>query len=302
MILDTFYNQKQGGAFQLVASEVSDPSDSAKRLEAVAKRAATGIDSATARAFDLSIVHEPIKPQKQKPEYALTFAIAENHADPKAQFALHASSNQRQDQINAVGVLNNPHVESLNFQDALNAELKMQMETDIRFGQNENIHVKGEAGRNSKFTQELKNHPKAKQCYEEISNGNNYQHACHKMIILAHTPNYFKHTITHKDLTNSEKYYSIVNQIRKAAEIYFETEYNRSTSFNISGDGQVTVAGEADYFRRAMNLYIDAADGKLLIKDIPIPRGLPGVISLYSPIHFYERVLNSYTKHQFKRK
>ncbi|CAK1546770.1 unnamed protein product [Leptosia nina] len=294
---DTLYNQKQEGKMPVEATDMTDVSPSSPaRREALAKRVASGIKTARAQVLDLSASFEG----PQKLEYVFTFAIGRSDIDPKIQFALFGARNSEQHgntQINSVGRLIRPKsVSTLNYAEALKQELKMPFEADIRYGQKEFMKIQGSAERSQKYAEELQRHPLSQQCLEEMSNNNFFQSACHKVLILAHAPDSVKLSVTYNPNPSIRSTAYQLYRILRASTLW-QTEDNPQ---KVSPDGKMDVMFDVSFLSQTMTVGSNSKFGELRIKNIPIPRVTPGVLSTYRPIQPYERVLNYYTQHQFQ--
>lgn len=282
-----------------MASEIGDvtPNSPARRAEMI-KRVITGINTARAHVLDLSAKFDV--PQTQ--EYVFTAALGESLIDPKVQFALFAGRNSEQpNQLNVVGTLKKPETVSvMNFQEALQKELKMEFEADILYNKKENIHIHGSTERTKKYVEELQKQPWAKQCLEEIASGNFYQRACHQAIVMAHAPDNFKFGIFFKDV--SPLINNGIYQGFKIAETIGLWKLE-DAPLKMPRDGKLDINVDASYLTNTLNLDLfHSFYGRMYIKNVPIPRVAPVALATYWPIRPYERVFNYYSKHQFLRK
>ncbi|CAH4036684.1 unnamed protein product [Pieris brassicae] len=294
---DTLYNQKQQGKMSVEAAETTDTSpNSAQRREALVKQVVSGVNTACAQVLDLSAIFD----SPQKLEYVFTSAISSSDIDPKIQVAVFGARNSEQNgnsQVNAVARLTKPNSAStLNYVKALKDEMKMQFEADIRYGQKERISIQGSGQRSSKYVEDLQNHPLSRQCLEEMASNNNYQHACHKMLNLAHAPDSFRFSVTYN--VNSGIRNSAYQAYRIAKSLALsQVEDNPQ---KVSPDGQLELAFDLAYLTQTMNMSSNSRYGELRIKNIPMPAVTPGALSAYRPMSPTERVLNYYTKHQYQ--
>ncbi|CAH2243727.1 jg8786 [Pararge aegeria aegeria] len=296
-VYDSLYNLKNEGQMPEVASEMSDVTpNSPSRREELIKRVTLGINAARATVVDLSAKFD--LPQQQ--EYVLTAAIGESRVDPKIQFALFAGRNSEQpNQFNAVATLKKPaSISLMNFQEALQKELKMEFEADIRYNKKENIHIHGSTERTRKYVEELQKQPWVKQCIEEIARGNFYQRACHKAIVMAHAPDNFKFGVLFKDVSpvvNNAPY-----QVLKIAESLGLWKWEEVPN-KMPRDGKLDINVDASYLTNTLNLDLfHSFYGRMHIKNVPIPEVAPVALATYWPIRPYERVFNYYSKHQFQ--
>ena len=170
------------------------------------KRVASGIKFAEARVIDLSAVLEG----PQKAEFVLTAAMAESLVDSKIKYAFFAGRNHAQGnrQITGVAKVNKHDVRSLNPLEALSKELKINFESDIKFGDNlnGNVNIKIQTERTKKFADALQKLPLYKKVQEQVARNNYYQEEGHKMIVMAQSPDYLKALVTYKDVSPAFKY------------------------------------------------------------------------------------------------
>ncbi|XP_068624776.1 vitellogenin-like [Battus philenor] len=295
-VYDAYYNQKQEGQFNPTASEVNDVSpNSEDRRKELVKRAVTGINGAKADVVDLSISFNGA----QKVEYVATAAIADSPVDEKSQYAIFASKNSPQgnSQINAVGKHKKPEISSFNYQSALEKDLKIPFEFDIRYGQNGNVHINGQSERSKKYSDALKSHPLAKQCASESAQGNRYQEACYQMIIMAHTPDISKAKIMYKDVSPAVRNFAF--QWYKFAESlgYWNADVN---PFKTLPEGQLEISTEASYLTNSMNFTLHSKYGEVKARDLEIPEVSASAASAYTPFAAHERVNNYYHRQQYQ--
>lgn len=296
---DKYYNQKQDGQPNYTATEIKDvtPNSEERRKELV-KRAVTGINTAEADVVDLSVSFEGA----QKVEFVATAAIGESPVDAKVQYAIFAGKNSQQQgnsQINAVGKQEKPEISTFNYQESLQKDFKIPFDFDIRYGPSGNIHINGQAERSKNYADALKAHPLAKQCDQEMAQGNQYQHACRKMIVMSQAPDHFKISVAYKDVSPSVK--NIAFQAYKIAENlgYWYTEVN---PFKTIPDGKLEISADASYLTNSMNLALNSRYGEVHVKSLPIPEVSVSAASAYRPFNTFERVYNHYTSHQYQRK
>lgn len=274
--------------------------NSKARRDAIVKRVVSGINTARARVVDLSATSEG----PQKMEYVLTAALADSPVDNKVQYALFAGRNSAQkgnDQMNVVGTVNKPQTTSLNFLEALKKDLKMNFNFDIKYGKNNdgNIHIEGQSERSQKYTEALQNHNLAKQCSQEIASNNVYQHACHKMIVMAHTPDSIKASVSYKDVSPAVKY--MVYRFYKIVE-HFGFWYTDVNPLKTTPEGKMNIVVNAMYLENKMNLAMNSKYGEVNMKNVPISNVYARVLSTYSPFSPVERFSNYYSRHQYQRK
>ncbi|CAH2060949.1 unnamed protein product, partial [Iphiclides podalirius] len=296
-VYDKYYNQKQDGQQNPVASEIKDvtPNSEERRKELV-KRAVTGINTAEADVIDLSLSFDGA----QKVEFVATAAIGESPVDAKIQYAIFAGKNSPQQgnsQINAVGKQEKPEISYFNYQEALQKELRIPFDFDIRYGPSGNIHINGQAERSNKYAEALKSHPLAKQCDQEMARGNQYQHACHKVIVMSQAPDNFKASVIYKDVSPYVR--NLAFQAYKIAENlgYWYTDVN---PFKTIPDGKLEITAEASFLTNSLNLALGSRYGEVHVKNMPIPEVAVSAASAYRPVNTFERVYNHYTRHQYQ--
>lgn len=298
LFTDEFYNQRQDGQYNPTASEVKDASpNSEDRRKELVKRAVTGINTAKAQVVDFSVTFEG----PQKVEYVATAAIGDSPVDDKIQYAIFAGKNSPQgnSQINGVGKHNKPEPTTFNYQEALKKDLKMPFDFDIRYGPSGNIHINGQAERSKKYGDELKNQPQAKQCDEEIAQGNQYQRACYQMIVRSQAPDSLRATVTYKDVSPAVK--NLAFQAYKIAESlgFWQTEVN---PFKTLPEGRLEFSAEASYLTNSLHLALNSRYGEVQVRNMHIPDVAAHAASAYRPFKTQERVANHYSRQQYQRK
>lgn len=261
------------------------------------KRVSSGIKNANAQVVDVSATFEG--PLKQ--EYVLTAAVASSPVDQKLQAVLFAGRNSAKlgnEQINVVFKVAKPVISPLNFLEALKKDIKMTYEADIKYGQNGNIHIQGDAERSKRFTEELKNHPLANLVQQEIVNGNLYQAASQKMLIYAHALDSFKATVTYKNVSPMYKIwtshvYNILNQLSWNIEM---------NPMKRAAEGKLQLDVETSYLDNTLRFEMISPSGLVRIDNVEIPEVTPYLVSVYSPFSPIERVVNYGTSNQYQRK
>ncbi|KAJ8707494.1 hypothetical protein PYW08_010746 [Mythimna loreyi] len=292
---DTLYNQKQNGELGQADIRKDVTPNSGVRREEMVKRVASGINSARVQVVDVSAIFEG--PLKQ--DYVLTAAIANSPIDRKIQYILFAGRNSVKlgnEQVNAVVKVTKPEISPLNFLEALQKDMKMTYEADIKFGQNGNIHIQGNTERSKKFTEHLKNHPLAMLVQQEIANGNLYQGTSLKMLIMAHTPDIFKATVTYKNMSPMYMYWS-AQALQILKQLSWNTEVNPMKKV---ADGKLQLEVETFYGERTLRLEMITPSGLVRIDNVQIPMFTPYIVSAYTPFSMIERVLNFETSYQFQ--
>lgn len=261
------------------------------------KRVSSGIKSARAQVVDVSATFEG----SHKEEYVLTGVIANSPVDKKIQVAVFAgrsSAKQGNEQINAVIKVTKPEISPLNFLEALKKDMKMTFESDIKYSQNGNIHIQGNTERTKKYTEQLKNHPLAKLVEQEIANGNKYQATSHKMLIMAHTPDSLKASVTYKNVSPM-----LMNLTSQAYEILkhlsWKTEMNPMKRV---ADGKLQFEVETSYVDSTLRFEMASPSGLVRIENVPIPKFTPYMVSVYSPFSPIERIANYGSSSQYQRK
>lgn len=297
MFADTLYNQKEAPQ-PLVATNIEEvaPNSESRRRDMV-KRVAAGIKSAKVKVLDVSTTFEG----PQKHEYVITAAFADSPVDSKIQYAVFAGRNSAQlgnSQVNGVATVHKPAVTALNFLEALKKEIKLTYEADIKFGQNGNIHVQGQSERSKKYTEQLKEHPLGKKCAQEMEKKNNYLDACHKMIVMAHAPDYSKTLVTYKDMSVTAKNYFY--RAFKIAE-HFGYWYSDFNQLKTTQEGKLEVESQIRYLDNLMNLVVNSRYGEARFTNVPIPKMTAGAFALYSPFQPHERVQNYFKRHLYQR-
>lgn len=282
----------------LIASDLSDtaPNSPARRQELV-KRVTAGIKAARSKVLDVSVQFDA----PEKLEYAVTVAVGHSQVDRKVQYAFFASKNSAQGshQINSIGRVTKPETYSpMNYKEAIQQELKMDFETDIRYNQKENVHIQGNAQKTAKYVDELQKSPLGKQCAQETENGNNYQKACHKAIIMAHAPDSFKFIVNYKDVSPTVKNH--VHQLYQIAQSLGIWQLE-STDQKANPAGRIDINLDASYLSHTLNIGVKSPSSEMRWKNVRIPEAAAIALATYWPINTLERVLNHYSSHQYQR-
>lgn len=275
------------------------PNSETRRQEFV-RRAAAGMRNSRVEVADVSAVFEG----PQKVEYIMTAALGHSNVDPKIQYLIYAGFNtpQGNSQYNAAGTINTPEITTMNFQKALQKDLKSSISFDIKYGKggNSRIQIQGEAQRSPKYTEHLQNMPQGKQCTQDISGNNYYQYACYNMIVKAHAPDNFKATVNYKNVEQQTKNatYHIYQMIKNLG--YWNSDVN---PLKTTPEGKIEISANAEYIQgHYMDLALTSKYGHMEIKDVQIPKWTVRAMSFYNPLKPWERINNYYTHQQYKRK
>lgn len=277
-------------------SDVS-PNSEIRRKEML-HRVSSGLNTPKLHILDLSASIEG----PQKIDYILTAAMGESNVDPNIQYAVFAGRNsgENKDQINAVGTVVKPTVASLNFLDALKREIKSTFNVDIKYGQTDGkIHIGGFAERSQYYAEMLAKQPIAKQCEKEMTNGNYYQPACHEAILMAHTPDVFKASVTYKDVSPSVK--NMTHKLYRLAR-HFGFWYTEENLLRNSADRKLDVEMNVDHLEHTFDLWCASRAGDLRVYKAPMPKAMSAALAIYAPIAMTERLGNYFAEHQYLRK
>ncbi|CAD0206287.1 unnamed protein product [Chrysodeixis includens] len=270
------------------ASLMEDVSkDGGDRREAMRNRVAAGIKSAEVTVLDMSAVFNG----KQKKEYLLTAALGNSLVDKKMQAMLFYKGEQ---QINAVFKMDKPDIHILNFKEALNNDFKITYEGDIKFGNSENIQMKGFGERSDAYTKMLSYDPMAKRCLEETDKENFHQMDCYKMIIKAHAPDYFKATVTYKDL--SPIALNLSNDIYELLKHMYVWEKEENI-LKTAEDGKIDIEAQLFYYDNYMT-YKSVSKYGVSNLNIEGMQYYPYAMAFYEPLNSWERTRNWFTGYQ----
>ncbi|CAB3258667.1 unnamed protein product [Arctia plantaginis] len=275
-VYDEYYNQQQGGEFGQAKKTNDFKANSKARREEMAKQVSLGLHTAEASVLDLSARFEG----SQEEEYLLTAAFSYSPVQRKNQAAIflgRTSVQHGHEQINAIVKVHNPELTPLNFFESLKNNKEATFEIDVMCGLNGNIHIQSNSERSQKYTQQLKRHPMAHECGQEMNKNNQYQLACHKMLVRSHAPDHIKTSVTYKNL--SPEFLYIASQ---AYEI-LEPLNADPNPLNKVADGKLELEAEASYNANSLSFNMTSSKGILRFENVPIPDFAPYLMSSYSP-------------------
>uniref|UniRef100_A0A2A4JFI3 Vitellogenin domain-containing protein n=1 Tax=Heliothis virescens TaxID=7102 RepID=A0A2A4JFI3_HELVI len=286
---DVKYNQKVEGKLGAASIPSDISANSAKRRQELSDRVASGIDAAKVRLLDISTVFDG----QEKVEFLLTAAWANSVSDSKFQAAVFALAGS--EQVNAVLKVKEPQIAALNFEEAIKNEIRVQYEADFKFGTSDNINIKGIGERSEKYTERLKKDPLAKQCLEDSSKNNFYQKSCYKLIIKAHAPDYFKATVTYKELDPvllqaADGIYDLYKHFTTWEE---EEDYTKTLK-----DGTIELEAQAYYYDNYIDYKFNTKYGAFYINHAEGQSHYPYTIAIYLPTTKWERSYNWFTGYQ----
>lgn len=297
---DAVYNQKQSNQNPFIASKVQDVTpNSAGRREEMVKRVVSGINTAKARVIDISASFDG----PQKVEYVVTAAMAQSPVDRKIQYAVFAGQNSanEQNQVNFAATVHRPDVTAMNLEEVLEKDLKMKFDAECRYGNDEeaSVEIHGYTDRSKKYTEELQKHPLVEQAVKEIADNNYYQKASHKLLVMAHAPDYLKASINYKNVSPAFRY--MIFQAYRLAE-GFGFWYTNANPLKTLPDGKIEFEAQTSYVDDMINFTLKSRYGEVQVKNVPIPKSTANAVSCYSPFKLSERIGNYYTRHQYQRK
>ncbi|KAG6446639.1 hypothetical protein O3G_MSEX004534 [Manduca sexta] len=295
-VYDEYHNQKNAGEMGPVTEEKDLSPNSEARRQSMAKRSSAGINTAKARVVDLSASFEG----PQKAEYVLTAALSDSPVDPKIQavFAvIRNSAHSGQSQVNGVAHMKKPEIEPFNSLQILDKDFQVTFQADVKYGPNGNIHLQGQAQRTKKYAEDLKKHPQAKKCAEEIANNNKYQHSCHKLTLAAHAPDHFQMSINYKDVAPA-----YTNWTYHAANLaqHYGFWYTETNPLKRNPEGKIDIEVNNDYIDHTLSASMTTKYGHVRVSDVPIPKGSARILAIYHPFKPQERAANAYTRHQYQ--
>ncbi|XP_022835071.1 vitellogenin-like [Spodoptera litura] len=289
VLFETLFGHEGDDELKPAGHFTSLAGDSPNRRKKLADQVASKIKSAKVQIIDFSAVFDG----HDKKEFLFTAALASSPVDKKSQFIVYAKGTE---QINAVFKIVKPKVIPINFERALENDIKVQYEADFKYGNSENIIFKGIGERSKEYTERLSNDPLAKKCLQETSNKNFYQKDCHKMIIKAHAPDYFKGTVTYKDvnpvLLNAT--YRIYNIFK-----HFTTWEEDEDLLKATEDGKVEIEAQAFYYDNYINYKFNTKYGEFRMNNVEGRSYYPYAMAIYTPITNWERSYNWFTGYQY---
>ncbi|KAH9643935.1 hypothetical protein HF086_016485 [Spodoptera exigua] len=285
---DRLYDHKGDDEIGPAEEIIHISANNLKRRKQLADRVASEIEYAKVRIVDFSAVFEG----QDKKEFVFTAALANSAADNKVQAIVFANVGE---QINAVFKMVKPKVIPINFVKALKNEIKIEYEADFKYGDSENIIFKGYGQRSKVYTERLSNDPVGKQCLQETSNKNFYQQDCYKMIIKAHAPDYFKGTVTYKELNPVllDASYKIYNVFK-----HFTTWEEDEDLLKATDDGKVEIEAQAFYYDNYINYKFNTKYGEFRMNNVQGRAYYPYAMAIYAPITNWERSYNWFTGYQ----
>ncbi|KAJ8707493.1 hypothetical protein PYW08_010745 [Mythimna loreyi] len=291
LFFDILYNQKEAGELGPAAVINDVTVNSEVRRKELVKRVAAGIESAKVRVVDISVVFDG----ELRKEFVLTGALASSVVDNKVQAVVFTKGGE---QINAVFKITKSKIAPLNFEEALKNPIKVLYEADFRLGDIETIHIKGFGERSEEYTEKLKNDPLGKKCLEETSKNNFYQKDCYKMIIKAHAPDFFKATITSKDLNSTDL--NVPNSLEGLANYFVVLERHENAIPKMKAkDETIEFIAQALYYDNQINYKIGTKYGFYRKSSTEAVALYPYVMVNYAPIYSWERYYNYFTGDQY---
>lgn len=272
--------------------------DSETRRQEMLNRVSSGLDAPHLRILDLSASVET----PQKIQYVFTAAMGDSEVNQNIQYAMFAGRTiaEHKEQINAVGTVVKPTIASLNFLEAMKKDLKSSFNFDVKYGQGEGkIHMSGSMERSEKYAEKLANQPIAKQCEQEMSQGKYYQPACQKAILMAHTPDSFKASVTYKDVVPAFKNatFKMYRLIRHFG--FWNADENLLRN---AADGKLDVEVNMDHVEHTLDLWAATRAGDLRFWKVPLPKAMSAALAVYAPIPMTDLLGNYYSGQQYLRK
>uniref|UniRef100_A0A2A4J1L8 Vitellogenin domain-containing protein n=1 Tax=Heliothis virescens TaxID=7102 RepID=A0A2A4J1L8_HELVI len=284
---DIIYNQEQTSSDFEPAAAMEDITPEARRQEII-NRVASEIEYGKVQLVDISAVFNG----KQEMDFVLTGALANSYVDNKVHAALLYNGYQ---QINAVFNMTKPKLTPLNFELAIENNPTVEFDVDILYGTDDNIHLKAFGERSALYKKLLLNDPLGKQCLQDISENNLYQKACYKMLIKAHTPDYFKGSLTYKDLKHTDETF-IYNLYKLLA--HWNDWVQEEDVYKTVDDGKLEIEAQAFYYENFINYKFTSKFGEVSLNNVEALSYYPYAMSFYTPLTSWERSRNWFTGYQ----
>ncbi|XP_047037415.1 vitellogenin-like [Helicoverpa zea] len=285
---NTIYNQLQTKDEFEPAAVIKDITPEARRKEIIT-RVASEIEHGKVQLVDISLEFHG----RETVEFILTGALANSYEDNKVHAAL--LYNGFQQQINAVFNMTKPEFTPLNFELALKNNLTVEYDVDILIGNDDNIHLKGVGKRSDMYKELLLNDPLGKQCLKDIGENNLYQKACYKMLLKAHAPDYFKGTLTYKDLKQTDE--AFIFNIFELLENWNDWEKEEDVLKTVD-DGKLEIEAQAFYYDNYINYKLTSKFGEVRLNNVEGLSYYPYAMSFYAPLSNWERARNWFTGYQ----
>ena len=298
LIIDTIYkleDESEEVIDEMGPAEVMNdltPNSKARREEIV-KRLQKGMLSPKVQVIDISAVFDGHK----KIEHLFTGAFANSLVDLKSQGALFYKNNH--EQMNAVFKITKPSTVPLNFQEALNHEIKVIYEADFKYGTSDKIHFQGSGERSEAYTDQLRNDPLGKQCLQETSKNNFYQKDCYQMIIKAQAPDHFKGKLTYDSSDNEERL--MLQTLIDTYHTMYQSWYNIEAYEELSrfkAGGVFEIEAKAEYYDNLINYKFANKYGALRLLNVDLEPYYPYAMAIYAPLTNWERSRNWFTDNQ----
>ncbi|KAE8736710.1 hypothetical protein FOCC_FOCC017835, partial [Frankliniella occidentalis] len=256
---------KHANPSQNLANPANANANSESRQQQFLRRAAAGIKASNASVIDLSAVFNG----EHKAQFIATAAYANSQVDEKARVLVYlrksparSSSENKEQQLAMTLSAKMPNVPAMNFQKALNADPKSQIQAQIAFGEKldssaSQININAQMKQTSARREFVRRQPIAQLCEQQMEHGNNFLPACQNVTAQANIMDLYNVNINFDKISQRVK-----NCTYKAyaAARYFGWQYSSENFVNPKNSHNNKVELELRFApnMKSANLSLDA--------------------------------------------
>ena len=236
---DEEFDAKSSSPSQNAANPTNTAPNSQSRQQQFLRRAAAGIQNSNASVIDLSAQFNG----EHKAQFVATAAYAKSQSDEKARVLVYlrknparSSSNNKEQQLAMTISAKMPLVPAMNFQKALNADPKSQIQAQIAFGEKldssaAQVNINAQMKQSSARREFVRRQPMSQLCEQQMEHGNNFLPACQNATIQANIMDQYNVNIQFDKISQRVK-----NATFKAYDVarYLGWQYNSENFVNTS--------------------------------------------------------------------
>lgn len=284
------------------ANPSSKSPNSAKRQQEFLQNAAAGIVHSEAAVVDLSIQFEG-PAQQNHAEFVATWAVAYSPIDDKSRVLVYASSSPaksqgKRQQLCVSAEAKFPSASQMNYRLAAEQNADSQIAIEVSAGDDcasssaTQITLKAKMQQSEQYKQQLRTHPVAKQCQQQMLQGNYQLAACQKAIRYANVLNQFKVTIDYDNLSSKAK--NATEKLFNIARVAAFAHLDEDRWFSAEKKNRVQI--EANFEEAGANVTIEAPSMRAQFTNLRLSEKFASIAAPTPDQSLVDRIQNALKK------
>lgn len=247
--------------------------DSESRQRQFLNKAAAGIKDAHAQVIDIGAEFVG----KKKAQYAATIAMASSSVDKRSRVVFFYGSDpaeQKNYQICLTAQSQSPNVPVMDFLRALKADPTTKFEAELKFGEKcqsgATVQIQGKAQQSDERKEYLRKSPTAKQCAQQMQQGNNALPACRNVTARANNLDEGYITVKYQHVPAAVKNIS-AQAYGLVRYLAFHNAYENTVDPQHQKDGQIDIEYEFSEDFERFNVSMNAPNLDANITNLEVP-------------------------------